>query len=133
VDRVALLYDDDCGLCRWILGIILRWDRAHRLHAVALSSAYVKKLLSNMTEDERMGSWHLLGPTGEVTSAGAAIAPLMRLLPFGVLFAIVVETFPRATAHAYDWVARHRHTIGARLGLQSCAIPARAIDDVRVG
>ena len=133
MDRLALVYDDDCGLCRWILGIILRWDRARRLRAVALSSPEAKELLSFMNEDERVASWHLVKPTGEVSSAGAAVAPLMRILPWGTPLAMLAEAFPGTTARIYDWIARHRHTLGARLGLQSCPVPSRAIDDARLG
>jgi hypothetical protein len=34
--RWALLYDADCGFCTWLLSALLRWDRAGRLHPIAL-------------------------------------------------------------------------------------------------
>ena len=35
-DRWLVLYDADCGLCNWLLAGLLRWDRAARLHPIAL-------------------------------------------------------------------------------------------------
>ena len=43
-----------------------------------------------------MGSWHLVGDDGVPWSAGAAIAPLLRLLPGGRAPAALVARVPRA-------------------------------------
>ncbi len=80
-----------------------------------LQDAEADALLGEMDEETRMGSWHLVSPAGEVYSAGAAVAPLMRLLPLGAPVAVVSERFPRATQRAYEWVSRNRSLL-ARIG-----------------
>jgi hypothetical protein len=65
-------------------------------------------------EAERLASWHLVLPSGELRSAGAAAAPLARLLPGGRPLAAAFEAFPAATGCAYRWVADHRSAL-ARL------------------
>jgi predicted DCC family thiol-disulfide oxidoreductase YuxK len=91
---------------------VLRWDRGRRLKPVALQTAEAARLLGAMAERERMASWHLVAPDGEVRSAGAAFAPLLRELPGGRAPARVVEWMPGVTARAYGWIARHRSWFG---------------------
>jgi predicted DCC family thiol-disulfide oxidoreductase YuxK len=55
-----------------------------------------------------MASWHLISPAGERQSAGAAIPPLLRLLPRGSVPAATFARFPRLTDLGYRWVADHR-------------------------
>jgi predicted DCC family thiol-disulfide oxidoreductase YuxK len=104
----TILYDAECGFCRWSLAWVLRWDRRHRLRPVALQDPEGERLLPGMTEEERMDSWHLVAPDGAVSSAGAAGAPLLRLLPGGRPLAAVAGASPRLTERAYRWVADHR-------------------------
>lgn len=117
--RWLVLYDGDCGFCKWLLSLLLRRDRAARLKPVALQSAEADELLSDLTPAERMASWHLIAPGGERQSGGAAIAPLLRLLPAGTLPAAVFARFPRVTDRGYRWVAEHRTQL-------SKFVPARA-------
>ena len=92
--------------------MILRWDRHRRLRAVAIQSDEGGRLLAGMSEEERLASWHLAGADGSVVSAGAAAAPLARLLPGGRPLAALFDAFPDATERAYRWVAAHRATLG---------------------
>ena len=66
----TVLYDDGCGFCMRLLSILLRWDRAGRLHPVALQRSEAHDLLPDLTPTERMASWHLISPTGERHSGG---------------------------------------------------------------
>src|SRR3954451_19714930 len=108
-----LLYDSDCGFCRWSLGKVLAWDRRARLRPVTLQSKEADALLAGMTEERRMGSWHPVVRDGEVRSAGAGIAPLLRLLPGGAPFAAVAARFPRVMERGYRFVAGHRGLWGS--------------------
>lgn len=103
-----VLYDADCGFCMWLLSALLRWDRASRVRPLALQRAEADELLTDLTEEQRMQSWHLISPSGERTSAGAALAPLLRLLPGGTLPAAVTERLPALTDRAYRLLAKHR-------------------------
>jgi predicted DCC family thiol-disulfide oxidoreductase YuxK len=104
----AILYDADCGFCKWSLDKILGWDRHRRLRPIAIQSDEGQALLAAVPEVERLDSWHLVSPAGDVRSAGAAAAPLAELLPGGRPLARMFRSFPRATERAYRLVAGHR-------------------------
>jgi predicted DCC family thiol-disulfide oxidoreductase YuxK len=106
--RWAVLYDADCGFCTWLLSMLLRWDRAVRLQPIALQRSEADDLLQELTPAERMASWHLVSPTGERRSGGAAVAPLLRVLPAGGLPAAAFARCPRVADRGYRWVAEHR-------------------------
>jgi predicted DCC family thiol-disulfide oxidoreductase YuxK len=118
----VILYDADCGFCRWSLDKILAWDRDRRLRPVALQSPESNGLLPGMPEDAKFASWHLVDPSGRVFSAGAAAPPLLRLLPAGAPLAAVAASLPGPTNAAYLWVARHRTWLGERLGVKACSV-----------
>ena len=103
-----VLYDADCGFCKWLLAGLLRWDRAERLRPLALQRPGADELLLDLGPAERMASWHLISPTGARRSGGAALAPLLRLLPGGRVPAATFARFPRLTERGYRWVAEHR-------------------------
>ena len=103
-----VLYDADCGFCKWLLAGLLRWDRAVRLRPLALQRPEADELLSDLGPAERMASWHLISPTGTRRSGGAAVAPLLRLLPRGRVPAAAFARFPQLTERGYRWVAEHR-------------------------
>jgi len=106
--RWAVLYDADCGFCKWTLSVLLRWDRTARVEPVALQRPEAADLLKALTPAERMAAWHLISPCGERRSGGDALSPLLRVLPGGRLPAAVFARFPRLTARGYRWVADHR-------------------------
>jgi predicted DCC family thiol-disulfide oxidoreductase YuxK len=122
MDRWVVLYDQDCGFCRWATGKLLAWDRRGRLRAVALQAPGADQLLPGLDRNQQMTSWHLLTPDGRVRSAGRAVAPLLRLLPAGTPLAVVAESFPKTTDRLYDWISRHRERLGSLLGQQRCAV-----------
>jgi predicted DCC family thiol-disulfide oxidoreductase YuxK len=104
----VVLYDADCGFCKWLLSALLRCDRAARLRPIALQRPEADDLLEELTPAERMASWHLISPTGERHSGGAALPPLLGAMPAGRLPAAGFARFPRLTDRGYRWVAEHR-------------------------
>ncbi len=117
--RWVVLYDPDCGFCRWSLAQLLALDRRGALRPVALGTEEADALLAEMTPEARASSWHLVSPDGRRWSAGAAVPPLLRLLPAGRPPAAIMERAPVLTERAYRWVAAHRSAL-------SRLIPARA-------
>jgi predicted DCC family thiol-disulfide oxidoreductase YuxK len=117
--RWTVLYDADCGFCKWSLTLVLARDPEHLLRPLALGTPEADALLEDLTEEQRMASWHLIAPDGERTSAGAAAPPLLRVLGRGQPLARLLDAFPRATERAYRWVADHRSQL-------SRLIPSRA-------
>jgi predicted DCC family thiol-disulfide oxidoreductase YuxK len=113
----------------------LRWGRSAvpgALRPLPLGTEEADRLLGDLTKDERNASWHLVRADAERSSsgagagdgparssAGAALAPAMSLLPGGRIPASLFARFPRATERAYRWVADHRSALGR-------FVPARA-------
>jgi predicted DCC family thiol-disulfide oxidoreductase YuxK len=114
----AVLYDRDCGFCRWALDKILAWDRRGRLRPVAIQSEEGQRLLAPVPADRRLDSWHLV-VNGEVRSAGAAAPPLFAVLPGGRPLAAALRAFPRATEWAYCRVAGHRDLLARLLRIDA--------------
>lgn len=108
----TILYDADCGFCRWSLAKVLAWDRRRALRPVALQDPEAERLLDHLDHDARMRSWHLVTANGEVTSGGAAFAPLLRLLPGGRRLAALPAASPHRAERAYRLVADRRSTFG---------------------
>ena len=109
---VILIYDSDCGFCRWCLGKVLAWDRRRAVRPVALGTPEANDLLSRIPAAERPRSWHLIDGGGAVHSAGAGFGPLLRLLPGGSPLAASVERLPGATESAYRFVSGNRSIWG---------------------
>jgi predicted DCC family thiol-disulfide oxidoreductase YuxK len=112
----TVVYDGDCGFCRWSLGWVLRWDRHRCLRPLALGTPEADRLLAGIPPARRAESWHLIDPEGAVRSAGAAAPELLRLLPGGRPLATLLARLPRPTERAYRWVADHRSALGRRIG-----------------
>src|SRR5438477_13155211 len=79
----VLLYDEDCGFCRWSLDKILAWDRGKRVRPVAIQSEEGSRLLAPIASDTRLDSWHLVREDEQLFSAAAAAEPLEHLLTGG--------------------------------------------------
>jgi predicted DCC family thiol-disulfide oxidoreductase YuxK len=112
MSKTTLLYDSDCGFCRWSLGKVLAWDRRHAIRPVAIQSEDGQRLLAGMPEGRQLSSWHLIEGEGPVRSAGAAFPGLFRLLPGGGPLAALTARAPRATDRTYRWVAGNRSRWG---------------------
>ncbi len=123
----VLLYDEDCGFCRWSLDKILAWDRAQRVRPIAIQSEEGSRVLARIAPDARLDSWHLLRDDGRLFSAGAAAELLARLLPGGRPLAAVFAAFPGVTERAYGFAARHRFWLARLLRVDAnCQVRPRA-------
>jgi predicted DCC family thiol-disulfide oxidoreductase YuxK len=128
----TVLFDGDCGFCRWSLDKLLIWDRRRRLRPLEIQSAEGQELLerAGVPMSARLESWHLVLPSGAVRSAGAGAAPLAELLPGGRPLAALFRRFPAPTERAYRWVAANRDRVARLLRIDaSCDVrgapPAR--------
>jgi predicted DCC family thiol-disulfide oxidoreductase YuxK len=79
---------------------------------VALGTPEADCLLASLPEERRMASWHIVEPSGEVSSAGAGFAPLLRKLPGGWPLAFVADLLPGEAELAYRLVADNRTPLG---------------------
>jgi predicted DCC family thiol-disulfide oxidoreductase YuxK len=122
VHATTVLYDADCGFCRWSANVIRAWDRHGNLRFVALQSAEAARLLAGLDASARFASWHAVDAHGRVRSGGAAVSPVLRLLPFGRPLARLADLAPGFTDRAYDLVARHRDRLGRIVGEKACRV-----------
>jgi predicted DCC family thiol-disulfide oxidoreductase YuxK len=119
MDGATVLYDSDCGFCRWSLAKLLAWDRHRRLRPVALQDPEADLLLGGMSGEERMASWHLVDSDRKVLSGGAALPPLLRLLPGGRPLAAIAARAPKLTERGYRSVVDHRGGLGRLVGARA--------------
>jgi predicted DCC family thiol-disulfide oxidoreductase YuxK len=115
--RSVVLYDQDCGFCKWSLEKILAWDRSKRLRAVPIQSEDGERLLAVVDPEVRLDSWHLVSDEGKLFSGGAVAEPLARILPWGRPLAAVFGAFPGLTEGAYRYIAGHRNHWARLLGI----------------
>jgi predicted DCC family thiol-disulfide oxidoreductase YuxK len=111
----TLIYDSDCGFCRWSLALVLKADRRRALMPLALGTAQADALLHDLTPQQRSASWHLVAPDCRRESAGAAAPHLLTLLPGGRAPAAVLARAPALTDRGYRWVAANRSTLSRLL------------------
>jgi predicted DCC family thiol-disulfide oxidoreductase YuxK len=109
--RWTLVYDADCGFCKWIVSVLVGWDRRGRLEPRGVQGI------------DAVG---LIAPDGERYSAGAALAPLLRLLPGGAVPARLLDRFPGVTNRAYDWVAGNRSKLSKVVRSDEIRLPDAA-------
>ena len=109
--EAILLYDGHCRFCRWSAAKVLGLDRTRALRPLDLHSAEATELLAGMSEEEKLGSWHLVS-AGSRYSAGQAFAPLLEVLPFGRLPARMARVTPKTVERAYGLVAARRSALG---------------------
>jgi predicted DCC family thiol-disulfide oxidoreductase YuxK len=109
--RAVVLYDDDCGFCRWTLGLLLLWDRGRRLWPAPIVGPVGERWLAGMRVDERLASWHLVEAGGRVSSGGPGLAVVCRYLPGGGPCGRVLDRVPGVAERGYRFVADHRSSL----------------------
>jgi predicted DCC family thiol-disulfide oxidoreductase YuxK len=110
--QIPLLYDEDCGFCRFSVALVLAWDRRRRLRPVPIQGEEGQRLLAAQPPSERLASAHVIEPDGSVRSGGALAGPVLERLPGGGPLATLAERSPRATERVYRLVADHRGALG---------------------
>jgi predicted DCC family thiol-disulfide oxidoreductase YuxK len=120
---VTVLYDHDCGFCRWTIGRLLAWDRAGRLRPLAIQSPEGQRLLADLTPEQRLASAHAVEAGGRRTSGGDALGPVAAVLPGGAPLVTLARRAPGLARAGYRAVAGRRSLFGR---LVSDAAKARA-------
>jgi predicted DCC family thiol-disulfide oxidoreductase YuxK len=119
---IAVLYDEDCGFCRWSTDKLKAWDTRDRLTFAAIQSARGAELLVAVPEAQRLDSMHAVTPDGRVLSGGYAVRMILAQLPGGSILATIAAAFPGETDTTYRLVARHRERLGRMLGQRACSV-----------
>jgi predicted DCC family thiol-disulfide oxidoreductase YuxK len=116
---VIVLYDADCGFCRWSMAWALRHDRDRVLATAPIQSSLGDELLADVLPSERLRSAHVIGDDGGLRSAGAAAAEVLAALPATRVLGRLARQFPRPTERLYGVVAARRMSIGRLVGRQA--------------
>lgn len=123
---IVVLYDADCGVCRWLADRLSRWDSRGALTFESIQSTNGQELLHAIPEQARLDAMHAVTGDGRVWSGGEALRVLLEVLPGGKVPATIAGAFPETTELAYRFVARHRERLGAWLGQDACDVdPSR--------
>jgi predicted DCC family thiol-disulfide oxidoreductase YuxK len=113
---MIVLYDDDCGFCRWSMAWALRHDDGKRLIAVPIQSPLGAELLAELDEHERLRSAHVIDKRGARRSGGAAAADVLSALAPTRALGRLANLAPAPTSLLYGFVASHRHGVGRFVG-----------------
>jgi predicted DCC family thiol-disulfide oxidoreductase YuxK len=110
--RAVLLYDRDCGFCRWSAAWALRLDRRRQLEPAAIQGPRGQELLAGVDPERQLDSAHLVTADGELSSAGAIGAPVLGMFPAGKPLARLADRIPGTAERVYRFVSAHRAAFG---------------------
>src|SRR5437879_11924565 len=87
-----LLFDRDCGVCsalsRWIGAAELR----HRIRVRTIQSS--RELLRGIPDERMLDAFHIVAPSGQLTTGGSAVPPLIEALRTGAGFGRILRRSP---------------------------------------
>jgi predicted DCC family thiol-disulfide oxidoreductase YuxK len=108
---VIVLYDRDCGFCRWTVAWALRRDRDGALQVDTIQSETGERLLADMDRAERLRSAHVVHDDGRRSSGGAAMRDVLQALPAARPLGRLAGVSERATERAYRLIADNRSAV----------------------
>ncbi len=76
--RATVIYDADCGFCKFSLALLLSWDRrgaSRALRPLPLGTGEADRLLADLTPEQRNASWHLVDESRPSQLAPAPRSP----------------------------------------------------------
>ena len=117
--RLLILYDADCGVCRFAARMLRRLDWGRRLVVAPLQS-FVRSRASDPSPRQLRQSLHVRDPRGTWFRDGGAVLRVATAIPALWPLAIVARlpgTRPAVEA-AYRWVADHRSAISRALRIR---------------
>jgi predicted DCC family thiol-disulfide oxidoreductase YuxK len=126
---MIVLYDADCGFCRWAMAWAVRRDHNRVLVTVPIQSPLGSQLLADVAPSERLRSAHVVRDDGCRRSGGAAAADVLSALPSTQVLGQLARNLPRTIALLYSLVAARRNSFGRLVGREA---RRRADDLLRV-
>jgi predicted DCC family thiol-disulfide oxidoreductase YuxK len=123
---VIVLYDADCGFCRWAVAWAVRRDHHHVLVTVPIQSPLGSELLVDVDPSDRLRSAHVVRDDGCRCAGGVAAADVLSVLPPTRTLGRLARSLPRTTALLYGVVAARRKSFGRLVGNEA----RRSADDL---
>ncbi|HYJ61270.1 MAG TPA: DUF393 domain-containing protein [Actinomycetota bacterium] len=121
---LLVLYDGDCGFCRWSADRLRAWDRRGRLTFGRIQDA--GESLGPVSPTDRLVTAHAVEPDGRIWSGGAAMTRIAAEIPAGAPLAWVGRRWPGLAEAAYRAIVDRRERLGAWLGADACAVDPMA-------
>ncbi len=129
---MIVLYDADCGFCRWAMAWALGHDRRRALVVVPIQSQLGSQLLGDLSPSERLDAAHVVRDGGTRDSGGVAAAEVLGVLPQTRALGRLARRLPVPTAALYGFVAAHRHGFGRFVGAAARRRADRLLEAERV-
>ena len=107
--KTLVLYDGNCGFCRWSVTLAGRLDKRERLEPVALQTPGVLERFG-VPRAEAEKALHVVAPDGSVHKAGNALRVMASELPWvwPLRFLWLIPGFSWLADRAYFLVANNR-------------------------
>lgn len=134
VDRLTVLYDDDCGFCRWSVSQLRPLDRHGRFEFIPLQHATDHPDRPELAELARthdlVAAIHVVRPDGDVRAGGGAMLEILDALPGGWLLRpwALLPGVEAIVDLGYRQVAERRNQVSALLGRSGMPVPACDLD-----
>ncbi len=115
LDKAALIYDGDCGMCQRGAALARRFARPGLLETLPCQAPERRRRFPNMDESACLEAAQLVLSDGTVLSGEAALPHVMRRLRGARWFAGALELpgVSHASPYIYRWIAEHRHQISS--------------------
>jgi predicted DCC family thiol-disulfide oxidoreductase YuxK len=129
---MIVLYDADCGFCRWAMAWALGHEPRRALVAAPIQSQLGSHLLADLSPSERHAAAHVVRDDGTRESGGSAAAEVFGTLPRTRTLAWLARRLPAPTAALYGLIASHRHGFGRFVGREARRRADRLLEAERV-
>jgi predicted DCC family thiol-disulfide oxidoreductase YuxK len=94
---LTVLYDGECGFCRWTAANLRRWDVERRLRVRPYQETDREPILKELLRGHRLAeSVHTLDGAGRVADGAAAVLAITAVLPCGRPVVQLFEASPPA-------------------------------------
>lgn len=135
---VTVLYDAECGFCRWSLARLLALDRRGRLSPQPIQSETGERLLAGLEPDLHLAAAHVVTADGRVASGGDAVALIAAAGTRNAVAGPLARAIAPVSRSVYRLVASNRGALGrlvtpsmlqaadARIAARSAARPVQA-------
>ena len=125
--RITVLYDGECGFCRFQIKLLTRLDWCHQLNWLPLADPRVAVLAPSLSREQLLEAIHCVTPSGRIYRGVRCLRFVGLRLPMLVPVALVLW-FPGVIWVAewiYQRVARNRQLLSRWFGCQEVCAGSR--------
>lgn len=115
-----LLFDRDCGICQAFGRSIHAVDLRRRIRLRTIQSS--RELLQGIPDGQVLDAFHIVSPSGRITTGGDAVPTLIEALPMGAGFGRILRGSQDLMSHVhafYRFLTRFRERLVCRVDFQA--------------